>query len=242
MAMDLKKNPKFDIGRNSGLYFAIGLNIMLFVVLQALETKTYGKEGVSIAAIELSEDFEEEIPITNLEMPPPPPPPPAPEIIQVVDDIEEIEETIIESTETSQDEVIEAPEVKVEEVEDEEVEEDVEVPFSVVEKVPIYPGCKATSNRALSDCFSRKIQEHIKDNFKYPEDLLDLGIKGKVYVLFVVDKKGNISNLRSRGPDKRLEKEAERIISLLPKMIPGKQRNKPVRVPYSIPIHFQIEN
>lgn len=242
--MDLKKNPKFDIGRNSGLYFAIGLNIMLFIVLQALETKTYEKEDISIAGLEVVENFEEEIPITNLEVPPPPPPPPlpAPEVIQVVEDIEEIEETIIESTETSQEEIIEEPEVTVEEVEVEEVEEDVEVPFSVVEKVPIYPGCTDISNRALSDCFSRKIQEHIRNNFRYPQNLLDLGIKGKVYVLFVVDKNGDVTNLRSRGPDKRLEKEAERIISLLPKMIPGKQRNRPVRVPYSIPIHFQIED
>jgi len=68
----------------------------------------------------------------------------------------------------------------------------------------------------------------------------DMGISGKVFVLFAIDKNGNISDIRTRGPEKVLEQEAERIISLLPKMIPGKQRGKAVKVPYSVPIFFKL--
>jgi protein TonB len=83
------------------------------------------------------------------------------------------------------------------------------------------------------------MEEHVANHFKYPVQALDLGIQGKVFVVFVIDKDGYISNIRSRGPDKILEKEAERIIKLLPRMIPGKQRGRPVKVPYSVPIVFK---
>jgi protein TonB len=59
--------------------------------------------------------------------------------------------------------------------------------------------------------------------------------------MFVIDSKGYASGVRSRGPDKILEKEAERIIGLLPKMQPGKQRGKAVKVSYAIPIFFRFE-
>jgi protein TonB len=69
-----------------------------------------------------------------------------------------------------------------------------------------------------------------------------MGLEGKVFVMFIVDSDGYINNIRSRGPDKSLEQEAERIIKSLPKMIPGRQREKAVSVPYSIPITFKIED
>ena len=68
-----------------------------------------------------------------------------------------------------------------------------------------------------------------------------MGIQGRVYVNFIIAKDGSITNVRMRGPDKNLEKEAARIISRLPKMTPGKQRGRPVRVPFSIPITFGLQ-
>ena len=68
-----------------------------------------------------------------------------------------------------------------------------------------------------------------------------MGIQGRVYVRFVIDKNGDIIQIQTRGPDKNLEKEAQRIIGKLPKMIPGKQRGRPVRVPFSIPITFRLQ-
>lgn len=243
--MEPKKNPNVEVGRNSGLYFAIGLNVMLLFTYLTLEHKTFKTSKATMESIHMEELFEEDIPITDLNMPPPPPPPPVlstPEIITVVEDTKDIEETVLESTETSQEEKIVERIVEVEDVKVEEVEEDISVPFSVVEKVPIFPGCMGTSNEELKDCFSKKINDHIIKNFKYPQTALELGIYGRVIVLFVVDKDGNVTNIKSRGPDKMLEQEAERIIGLLPKMKPGMQRGNPVTVPYSIPINFQIQN
>ncbi len=234
-----KKNPQVEIGRNSSLYFAIGLNIMLFTSWQLLEYKTYDKDEIAIDLVSMDEVFEEEIPIINVNAPPPPPPPVAiQESIKVVEDVVEIEETIIESTETNQNDKI-APVIAVADVDVESVEEDVEVPFSIIEEIPVFPGCEKGTKIEKRNCFQLKMEEHVARNFRYPEQALDLGIQGKVFVVFVIDANGFVSGIRSRGPDKILEKEAERIIQLLPKMTPGKQRGKPVKVPYSVPIVFR---
>lgn len=239
--MELKKNPKANVGRNSSLYFAVGLNVMLVLTYLGLEHKTYEREGTKIDILMLDEQIDEDIPITTINIPPPPPPKTiVTEAISVVEDVEDIEETVIESTELGQDDVIEEREVGIDEVEVEEVEEDVEVPFAVIERVPVFPGCKG-NNAELKACFQQKMQKHLLKHFKYPELAAELNIKGRVYVFFLIDKNGKVTKIKSRGPDKLLETEAERIISLLPKMKPGKQRNKAVGVPYSIPINFKLQ-
>ena len=237
--MQPKKNQKADLSKNSSLYFVIGLSVILFISWQAIEWKTYDRSLYDYEALNVEDDDDEEIPITEqlkTPPPPPPPPPPAPEVIEVVEDEEEVEETVIESTETNEDEIIE-----VEEVEIEEVEEDIDVPFAVIEDVPIFPGCEKVSKDKRRDCFQEKMNNHIRKNFRYPEIAQEMGIQGRVYVNFIIDKDGSITNIRMRGPDQNLEKEAERIISRLPSMTPGKQRGRPVRVPFSIPITFRLQ-
>ncbi|TGV00356.1 energy transducer TonB [Flavivirga rizhaonensis] len=238
--MEAKKNPKLEISRNSSIYFAIGLNIMLLFSWQALEYKTYERDDVVVDLLDVETQFEEEIPVVNINTPPPPPPPPVitQESIQIVEDTEEVEETVFESTETSQEEAIRDV-VEVSDVNVEEVEEEVEVAFALIENVPIFPGCEGLPKKKMKDCFQKKIQEHVVKNFEYPEEALDLGIQGRVSVVFIIDSKGHITGIRSRGPDRILEKEAERIIGTLPKMKPGTQRGRPVKVAYSIPIFFK---
>ncbi|WP_299523078.1 energy transducer TonB [Winogradskyella sp.] len=239
--MELKKNPRANVGRNSSLYFAVGLNVMLLLTYLGLEHKTYESEATKIDILMLTEQLEEEIPITTINIPPPPPPKQVvTQAITIVEDVEEVEETFIESTEIGQDDIIEERVVSVEEVEVEEVEEDIEVPFAVIEQVPKFPGCTG-SNDELRACFQRKMNEHLQKHFRYPQSAAELNIQGRVFVFFKIDKFGNVNGIKSRGPDKLLETEAERIISLLPKMQPGKQRNKPVGVPYSIPINFKLQ-
>lgn len=242
--MEPKKNPKIDVGRNSNIYFLIGINLMLFLTWQSFEHKTYEKDTFKQDFVQMVEELEEDIPITNLNTPPPPPPPPvlaAPEVITIVEDEEEVEESVIESTETSQDEYIEEREiVEIEDVVVEEIEEDIEVAFAAVESVPIFPGCKG-NNDELKKCFNKKVLEHVQKTFRYPELAQELGKEGKVFVMFLIDSRGIVTKIRTRGPHKSLEQEASRIINALPKMIPGKQRNKPVNVPYSIPIKFHLE-
>ena len=238
--MEPKKISKANVGRNSSLYFAVGLALMLALTYIGINHKTYDKEAIDIGQLNLDNELDEEIPVTEiLNTPPPPPPPPAaPEVIEVVEDEEEVEETVIESTETSQEEEI----VEVEEVEVEEVEEDVEVPFSVIENVPIFPGCEKGNNAAKKKCMSEKISKFIQRKFN--TDLAqDLGLEGvqRVIVVFKIDKKGDITGVRARAPHPKLEAEAARVVNLLPKMKPGRQRGKPVTVPYSLPIKFQIE-
>ena len=234
--MEPKKNLKADVKRNGSLYFAVGLALMMFIAYSAINYKTYDKDAIDIGQLNLDEELEEEIPITEqiITPPPPPPPPPvAPEEIEIVEDEEEIEETVIESSETDQEEEI----MEVEEVEVEEVEEDVEVPFSVIENVPIFPGCESGTNNQKRQCMSDKIKKFV--NKKFNTDMAaDLGITGKqrIIVAFKIDKTGRIVGVRARAPHPGLEKEAARVIGLLPKMKPGKQRGKPVNVPYSLPI------
>lgn len=239
--MELKKNPKANVGRNSSLYFAVGLNVMLVLTYLGLEHKTYETDEIKIDLLMLDEQFDEDIPITTINIPPPPPPKQVvTEVITIVEDVEDVEETVVKSTEIGQDDVIEEREVNVDDVVVEEVEEDVEVPFAVIEKVPQFPGCTGT-NTELRACFQRKMQEHLQKHFSYPDAAAELNIQGRVFVFFLIDKNGVVTKVKSRGPDQMLEKEAERIISLLPKMEPGKQRNKAVGVPYSIPINFKLQ-
>ncbi len=240
--MEPKKNPKANVGRNSSLYFAIGLALMLFLTNYAINYKTYDKSDIDIGQLSLDDLDDEEIPLTEqLQTPPPPPPPPAaPEVIEVVEDEEEVEETVIESTEADQETEI----VEVEEVEVEEVEEDIEVPFAVIENVPVFPGCeRKKTNNDKKACMSEKISKFV--NRKFNTDLAgDLGLSGRqrINVIFKIDKTGNIVGIRARAPHPGLEKEAKRVIGQLPKMKPGKQRGKAVTVPYSLPIIFQVQD
>ena len=233
--MRLKKNPEADLNNKSSFYFSIGLFLVLLVSWQAIEYKNYDDDGYGYIALDVDNDDDEEIPITEqIKTPPPPPPPPAPEIIEVVEDEEEIEETIIESTETDQEEIVEEVEVVEEEM-------DMDVPFAIIEDVPLFPGCERVPKSERRKCFQTQIQKHIAKNFRYPEIAQEMGIQGRVFVQFTIGKDGSISGIRTRGPDKNLEKEANRIISRLPRMTPGKQRGRPVRVPFSIPITFKLQ-
>ncbi|MFS4466928.1 energy transducer TonB [Maribacter sp. 2210JD10-5] len=234
--MEPKKNPKADLTKNSSLYFVVGLFAVMLFTYVAFEWKTYDETNEYDTSMNVDDLLDEEVPMTEqIKTPPPPPPPAAPEIIEVVEDEEEVEETVIESTETSQEEEI----VEVEDVVVEEVEEDVDVPFAVIENVPVFPGCENESNKRA--CFNKMIQKHISKNFRYPEIAQEMGVQGRVSVMFVIQKDGSIGNIRMRGPDKNLEKEAARIIGKLPKMTPGKQRGRAVRVPFSIPINFKLQ-
>lgn len=240
--MELKKNPKADIKKNSAFYYAVGIAAVMLITFLAINHKTYDKIDFDIASLDMGDMDDEEIPLTEiLQTPPPPPPPPAaPEVIEIVEDEEEIEETVIESTETDENEEI----VEIEEVEVEEVEEDVEVPFTIIENVPVFPGCEKKKNNAdRKKCMSEKIAKYV--NKKFDTDLAaDLGLSGrqKILVAFKIDKTGSIVGVRARAPHPALQKEAEKVIKSLPKMKPGRQRGKNVTVPYSLPIIFQVQD
>ena len=238
--MESKKNPKVDIGKNSSLYFTLGMALMMFLSYSTVNYKVYDKSSLNLDKVNMDALDEEEVPITEQVQPPPPPPPPppAPEVIEIVEDEEEVEETIIESTETDQEE-----EIDIEDLDVEEVEEDVEVPFAVIENVPVFPGCERGNNAKKRKCMSEKIAKFVQRRFN-TELAGDLGLSGRqrISVIFKIDRSGNVTGVRARAPHPRLEKEAQRVINLLPKMKPGKQRGKAVIVPYSLPIIFQVQD
>jgi len=216
--MEPKKNPEVNLERKKGLFLQIGLVIALLVVLGAFEYKTYEKIAYNLGALNLDDLEEEIIPITKQELKPPPPPPPPPEIIEIVEDDVEIEDEIeIEDTESDEDEEIEI------------IEEDDDEFFMVVENMPIFPG----GDLGLM----KYIQKHVK----YPAIAKEYNITGKVYVSFIVDKSGSVTNVKIvRGVDKNLDAEAVRVVKSLPKYKPGKQRGKAVRVMFTIPINFTL--
>ena len=216
--MEPKKNPEVNLERKRGLFLQIGLVIALLVVLGAFEYKTYEKIAYNLGALSLDDLEEEIIPITKQEVKPPPPPPPPPEVIEIVEDDVEIEDEIeIEDTESDEDEEIEI------------IEEDDDEFFMVVENMPIFPG----GDLGLM----KYIQKHVK----YPAIAKEYNITGKVYVSFIVDKSGSVTNVKIvRGVDKNLDAEAVRVVKSLPKYKPGKQRGKSVRVMFTIPINFTL--
>ncbi len=119
------------------------------------------------------------------------------------------------------------------------IDKDVTVPFDLLDRAPIYPGCGRTEGEESKACFKKKIRSHIAKNFRYPEQAQENNIEGRVIALFYVDLNGNVNNIQLRGPDKLLEDEAERIISLLPKMEPAKKQGQTVKTSYGIPITFK---
>ncbi len=242
--MELKKNPKADVGKRSMLFFQIGMVAMLFFAWQAIEWKTYDRNRGDFGKMDISDNLEEDIPITQHIPPPPPPPPPPPaapqEIIDIIEDDDDEPETEIRSTEVKQDEKI----VEVKEIKERVVEEIIaDVPFAVIENVPIYPGCEnEKTNNAKKTCMSSKIAAFI--NKKFNTMLAeDLGLNGRqrISVQFKIDTDGKVVDVRARAPHPRLEKEAVDVVKSLPNMTPGKQRGKPVGVLYSLPIVFDIQ-
>lgn len=236
--MEPKKSDKADLQNYSGLFFQVGMLFALLVVYFAVEVKFYEKTYKDLGSLDISVE-EEIIPITERQQkkpPPPPPPPVAQEIIRIVEDDVDLEEELdIESTETDQEEAIDVEEVV------EEEEEEV-FSFAVVEDKPVYPGCESVAKAARDKCFQKKILQHIVKNFRYPDIAREMGIQGRVYISFVISKSGKVSGVKvMRKVDKSLDEEAVRIVSKIPSMVPAKQRGKPVKVSFMLPITFRLQ-
>lgn len=234
--MKNRKDDNVNLENKKTLFFLVGLVVTLSVVLIAFEWKTYERNLMDLGQLNI--DIEDEIiPITQRQQQPPPPPPPAPpEVIQIVENEAEIDEIKFESTEMDESEEIEF----VEEVEE---ETDEIFNFAVVENKPVYPGCeKLATEEEKFNCFNQSIMKHISKNFKFPEMARQMGIQGKVYVNFVIEKDGSISNVSiARGVDKLLDDEAIRTVKTLPKFQPAKQRGKSVRMQYTVPINAKLQ-
>lgn len=242
--MEVKKYPKKQLENFSKIFFQIGLVLTLFIIYTLVEHKTYEKNDLkSLGQANMTDEMQEDIPIIEIKdlKPPAKITPTLVEKIKVVEDEMKVEETIIESTETDESDAIVVNTQDIVEIgEAEEIVED--IPFILIENVPVYPGCKG-NNTELKKCFTKKITQYFGSKFDVGL-ATELGLsegKKRLYVVFRIDRKGKVTNVKARGPHKRLETEVVSIISSLPKMIPGKQRGNPVGVSYSIPITFEVK-
>ncbi|NJN50235.1 MAG: energy transducer TonB [Polaribacter sp.] len=243
--MEIKKNPKYALENYSKIFFQIGLVFTLFCIYTLMEHKTYENTSISsLGKVNMIEQLEEEIPIVNMRQAEPPRnTPQVIEVVKIVNDDLNVEESIIETTETDQTEAVSVNKstnfvvgVKKEE---EEIIED--VPFLLIQDVPIFPGCTGT-NKELKDCFSQKVAEFFNKKFD-PNIAQELGLsegKKKIFLVFTICNKGKVIDIKVRGPHPKLEEEVVGIISSLPQMKPGKQGGKAVKVSYSLPITFEV--
>lgn len=247
--METKKNPHARLENYSMQFMLIGLVLTLFSINVALEHKTYTKKTTSHTTVVLQEEDVVKLIITHRKPPAikiaPPPPPKLIEVIKVVENTVELPESIIESTETDEKEAV-VTSIDIESInESAEYEEIIEdVPFAIIEDIPVFPGCEKGSKQEQKACFSKKIRNHVNREFD-SELANELGLsegKKRIYVLFTINEFGSVADIQSRAPHPRLQTEAKRVVKTLPKMTPGKQRGKPVRVRYSLPITFQVVN
>lgn len=228
--MEVKKSPKANIETHKITFLLMGLVVALSALFVGFEWAS-GATKLDEAVIVQDVLAEEEIEITRRDPKPPPPPPPpepeAPEIIEVTE--EKVENQIEFNTEDSQDKAqIQTytppppPKPKVEEAEDEI--------FVVVEKQPEFPGGMGA------------LMKFLGSNIKYPVIAQENGISGRVICNFVVEKNGSITDVQVvRGVDPSLDKEAVRVIEDMPKWSPGQQRGKPVRVRFTLPVVFRLQ-
>ena len=233
--MEVKKSSKANLENLKGIFFEIGLIIALAFLFLAFEWKVNMKDKEDFIVTVPEELVEEEIiPITQQMLKPPPPPPPAPRLTDLIEIVDE---------EINLDDVLEIEDVEAnvanrrvydfsgqgngygDEYGDEYPDE-AEV-FAVVEDMPKFPG---------------NVQQWISKNIKYPMIAQENNIQGRVFVQFVIERDGSVTDVKvARSVDPSLDKEAIRVVKAMPKWTPGKQRNKPVRVSYTVPINFQLQ-
>lgn len=223
--METKKTPKADLENKKRIFLQIGLAIALLGVLAAFEWRTYDRAIQDLGGLDMLIIEEEDIPITRQETPPPPPPPMSTELVIVEDDVEIEEEFIVDVEATITTEVREFVQVRV--AQEEEISE--EVIFTVVEEWPSFPGGEEARLRFLSE------------NIRYPQMAREAGIQGTVFITFVVERNGSVTDVRVvRGIGGGCDEEAVRVVRNMPRWTPGRQRGQPVRVQFTMPIRFVL--
>jgi periplasmic protein TonB len=229
--MQVKKSEKVDLQKKKTVFLLIGFVMALSFCLYAFERSTAEVTDANLAnsgAVVIEEEMEN----TLQETPPEqkevvaPEPEVVIEEIEIVDDDVEVDDYDINSEDTG-----EATDINIVtstgEVEEEEVLEVID--FAVVETKPQYPGGDA------------ELLRFIAENTKYPEIAKENGIQGKVFVKFVIDQNGRVTNVTvMKGVDLYLDEEAVRVVKTIPNWTPGKQRGKPVPVNYIVPINFKL--
>jgi protein TonB len=229
--MEIKKTPRADLEKDKSLSLLMGLVVALAVLFVGFE---WGEKDIEVATDSglTAVIDEEDIEMTVQDQEPPPPPEPEiikePDILEIVEDEEVVESIQIAS---SEDDASHAQvETYVAPVEEEEEEVDENFVFVTVEKMPEFPGGEAA------------LMKWIHSNINYPTIAAENGIQGLVSCQFTVNADGSVEDVQVIRPvDPNLDKEAKRVLAKLPKFKPGEQRGKPVRVKFSVPVRFRLQ-
>ena len=226
--MQVKKSEKASLEKDKLIYVLMGLVFVLSLCYVALEWTEREVTKYEVSDTEFLFEEEVEIQQTSQETPPPPPPPAVQEVevLNVVEDNVETESIEVNTEDDKETEVVISAPVDAPDEDEEE-----EVVFVVVEKMPEFPG----GQQALF--------KYLSENVKYPVIAQENGIQGRVICQFVVNKDGSIVDVEvaRSGGDPSLDKEAVRVIKAMPKWKPGKQRGKAVRVKYTVPVSFKLQ-
>lgn len=228
--METQKTPKANLENKRPTWLLVGYVTVLAFMFVAFEWTRDIRVDTSGRIAENVFEQDMEIPLTRQpEVTPPPPPQVTPinDVLTIIDDDATAEETnFASSEETGEDVVIKHIPVTV----DEEVVVEDEI-FVIVEENPQFP-----------DGGTAGLLQYLGKNIKYPTIPQENGTQGRVTVQFVVNKDGSIVDVKViRGVDPYLDKEAVRVISTMPKWIPGKQRGVPVRCKFTVPVTFKLQ-
>lgn len=230
--MKTKKSQKADLESKRAILLELGFIISLGLVLLAFGWKSYEKTVQEFGPRPEKDVYEEMVPITEQKRPEPPKPQ-VPKIssIKIVDNDVNVDHDVVINAEADQS--TEMPEYTppppMPEVKEEAPVNTKEI-FVVVESMPSFPGGE------------QKLYEYLAQNLNYPVNARDAGIQGRVFVTFVVETDGSITDVRVlRGIGAGCDEEAVRVVKEMPKWIPGRQRGIPVRVQYNLPIKFVLQ-
>lgn len=228
--MELKKTPKADLENKKVLFFEIGVVLALALTFVGFEWKSYDKQKDLSGLIEKVNIEEEIIPITRQEIKVAPPPPPAPTtVLNIVDNSTEVTTDLNINSEADENTVVEEYTAPVVEQKEEQNVEELEI-FTVVEENPGFPGGEEGRYKFL------------QENLKYPQIAKESGISGKVFVQFVVERNGSITDIKViKGIGGGCDEEAIRVVKAMPKWTPGKQRGKAVRTQFIMPLNFVLQ-
>jgi len=224
--MESRKTPKADLENKKAIFFEIGLVIALLLALVSFNYKSYETKTFKIIQQKVQKAPEEIVPITEQKVKPPPPPPPkAVSQIKIVSNNVKVNDNVDIDVEANMNTKV-ADYVPPEQ-EDSVPEQHI---FVVVEQMPRFPGGQAA------------LMKYLATHIKYPELAKESGIQGRVFINFVVEPDGHIDHVKVlRGIGGGCDEEAVRVVKNMPKWIPGKQRGKPVRVSFNLPVKFTLE-
>jgi protein TonB len=227
--MEIKKNPKVDVQNKRVLLLEIGLAVSLLIVIGAFlyTPREYKIEQVEMVAAVVEEEITE---ITRQDQKPPEPPKRTEitvitDILNIVTNDEKIS-TNVDFAEFAEDvEIIQTVAVEEEVIEDDQ-------PFVKVEQMPSFMGGDLMTFR-----------NWVQSKVRFPQIAQENNISGRVLLMFVIERDGSLTNIQVlQTPDSSLSDEAIRVLKTSPKWTPGKQRNQSVRVKYTLPIDFRIQN